>query len=918
MLIPTDEIVWFDQSLRSSGRNVRRVCLIPILQELVSDSATERSVEGNAAICNSTVACCLTRSAKGRDAASVGEEQNPLYSRLMTGRPIPELLAPAGSFEAVRAAIANGADAVYLGAQRFNARDEGAQLTLDELAGACQLAHSRGRRIYLTLNVLVKPAELHEALEFLGEAVDRGIDAVIVQDLGLVALIRRLYPDLEIHGSTQMTVHDTAGAAVVRDLGVQRIVLARENTLEDIKAIRNAVPDLGLETFIHGALCISYSGQCYMSGMISERSANRGSCAQSCRKDYVLRDVATGAELDRGYLISTKDLAAHEHLPAIADVGIGCLKIEGRKKKPEYVATVTKAYRTFLDRLERGDARLPSETELEPLVQIYSRGFTGGMYGGRAGRDYVTRTQPDNRGLSIGNVVGYARGELLLTARVPIEVGDGLAFEAPEAVGGPTVGFLVTAVRAVRGPSGATHAIKTRTPVATGWHVVRTSHARLLTAARESFAALPPSVRARKRRLDVRVFGSIGAHLKMLATADGETVEVRSEAQLVPAAKRALDRPTLREQLGRLGETPFALGGVEDAGLDADLFLPVSELNHLRQRAVDELLLRADWATKARLAERNARIDEEIRALPSAAVSLTSSFGDSSRAFELTAQVFRVEDAEAAAGAGATEIVFDPFLRHPAPPRARVRALAERLSERGITLRLRTPTIVRPEERPAVAKWLDLGLPVLTGHLGLLAELARDGRDVVGDYALNVMNQHTAAELFRLGAKRLVLSVELTSEEMRQVVAPWSGEGFDIFLYGRPEGMTLEHCVLSAAFDRVTTTCRDLCVQKHANVTLTDPAGYDFAVATDAACRNRLLHSRPVDGSEFLPRLWAAGIRGYQVVFNVVGDDVSRIVAAYRARLDALASNSADHSAEAELRSVLGGAFTRGHFARAV
>jgi putative protease len=836
----------------------------------------------------------------------------------MTRRPIPELLAPAGSLDAVRAAIANGADAVYLGAQRFNARDEGAQLTLDELADACQLAHSRGRRIYLTLNVLVKPAELSEALEFLGEAVDRGIDAVIVQDLGLVALIRRLYPNLEVHGSTQMTVHDAAGAAVLRDLGVQRIVLARENTLEDIRAIRDAVPDLGLESFIHGALCISYSGQCYMSGLISERSANRGSCAQSCRKDYVLRDVSTGAELDRGYLISTKDLAAHEHLPAIADLGIGCLKIEGRKKKPEYVATVTKAYRTFLDRLAHGDTQPPSESELEPLVQIYSRGFTGGMYGGRVGRDYVTRNQPDNRGLPIGSVAGYAHGELLVAARAPIEPGDGLAFEAPEAVGGPTVGFLVTAVRAVRGPSGATHAIKTRTRVATGWHVVRTSHARLLSVARESFASLPPAVRARKRRLDLRVFGSIGAHLKVLATTDGETVEVRSESQLVPAEKRALDHTTLREQFGRLGETPFVLGAVEDAGLDADLFLPVSELNHLRQRAVDELLVRADWASESRLAERRDRIDEQIRNLQPATTSRTRAVGEHARKFELTAQVYRVEDAEAAANAGATEIVFDPFLRHPAPPRARMRALGERLSERGVRLRLRTPTIVRPEERPALTKWLDLGLPILTGHLGLLAELARDGRDVVGDYALNVMNQHSAAELFRLGAKRLVLSVELTTEEMRHVVAPWTGTGFDVFLYGRPEGMTIEHCVLSAAFDRVATTCRDLCVQKHTNVTLTDPAGYDFAVATDAACRNRLLHSRPVEGSEFLPRLWAAGIRGYQLVFNVAGDDVARIVAAYRSRLDGLAGAAATDADEAEIRSVLGGAFTRGHFARAV
>src|SRR5262245_36941411 len=314
---------------------------------------------------------------------------------------IPELLAPAGSLDAVRAAVANGADAVYLGAARFNARDEGAQLTLDELGEACRIAHERQRRIYLTLNVLIKPAELIDALTFLGETVDLGIDAVIVQDVGLVRLIQKVYPDLEIHGSTQMTVHDASGAAVLRELGVERVVLARENTLDDIRAIREVVPSLGLESFVHGALCISYSGQCYMSGMISERSANRGSCAQSCRKDYTLRDDDSGLELDRGYLISAKDLAAYEHLPAISDVGIRCLKIEGRKKRPEYVATVTRTYRTLLERLRAGEPTTLSGAELEPLVEIYSRGYTSGMYGGRAGRDYVTRSQPDNRGTAI-------------------------------------------------------------------------------------------------------------------------------------------------------------------------------------------------------------------------------------------------------------------------------------------------------------------------------------------------------------------------------------------------------------------------------------------------------------------------------------------------------------------------------------
>src|SRR5512138_3037161 len=361
-------------------------------------------------------------------------------STLMADRHIPELLAPAGSLDAVRAAVANGADAVYLGTSRFNARDEGAQLTLDELEEACRIAHARQRRIYLTLNILTKPAELADALMLLGDAVDRGIDAVIVQDMGLIRLTRRIYPQLEIHGSTQMTVHDAAGAAVVAELGVSRVVLARENTLDDIRAIRASVPTLGLESFVHGALCISYSGQCLMSGMISERSANRGSCAQSCRKDYVLADAATGDELDRGYLISAKDLAATDHLAEIAEAGIACLKVEGRKKKPEYVATVTSGYRGFLDRLASGDRTPPSPTEIEPLVQIYSRGFTGGMYGGRAGRDYVTRTQPDNRGEVLGSVVSADRGTITIEVSQPVLVGDGLGFEDPSVVGGPTKG----------------------------------------------------------------------------------------------------------------------------------------------------------------------------------------------------------------------------------------------------------------------------------------------------------------------------------------------------------------------------------------------------------------------------------------------------------------------------------------------
>jgi putative protease len=832
----------------------------------------------------------------------------------MTTAHVPELLAPAGSLDAVRAALANGADAVYLGAVRFNARDDGAQLTLDELGEACRLARGRARRVYLTLNVLVKPAELADALELLGEAVERGIDAVIVQDIGLVRLIRRTFPTLEVHGSTQMTVHDASGALVAHRLGVARVVLARENTLDDIRSIKAAVPGLGLEAFVHGALCISYSGQCYMSGMISERSANRGSCAQSCRKDYVLADRASGEELDRGYLISARDLGAYDQLAELAAAGVECLKVEGRKKRPEYVATVSRTYRTALDRLSRGEPATLTASEVEPLVQIYSRGFTPGMLTGRVGREYVTRDQPDNRGVRLGVVTAARPGELTVEVTQPIEVGDGLGFEPPDAVGGPTVGFTVTRVRR-DGREGASRGLVRQTLsapelVPVGWRVVRTAHGALVAKARESYAALAPRTSERKARLDVRAFGSPGAHLRALFVADGETVMVRSETQLVPAAKRALSDAVLRDQFGRLGDTPYALAAVDTAGLAQGLFLPISDLNHMRQTAIAELLGLRRLRDEGAHTGRRARIDSAIGNLDVPPVV------PNVRRFILAAEVFTVDDARAAAEAGATEICFDPFLRHPAPPVTRVRALADELDRRGVTLRLRTPTIVRSGERRFVQKWLDTGLPVLSGHLGIVAELGGAGRDVVADYAVNCFNQHTATEILRLGARRVSLSVELTTEEMLAVAEPFPSRPFDVIVYGRPEGMTLEHCVLSAAFDREPTTCRDLCVRDHTNVEMTDPAGYAFPVATDSACRNRLLHSRPIDGSEYVPRLWSAGLRSFRAVFNVPADPVAQVVAALRQTLEALAEGRRPDTGG--VRSAIGPKFTRGHFARAV
>jgi putative protease len=608
---------------------------------------------------------------------------------------------------------------------------------------------------------------------------------------------------------------------------------------------------------------------------------------------------------------------------------VGCLKIEGRKKKPEFVATVTKGYREFLERVEQGTYAAPSFEEVQPLVQIFSRGFTGGMYGGREGRGYITRTQPDNRGLELGVVVGAERGSVIVEVRAPIAERDGLGFEPPAGGHLESVGFTAGPVRTLSQQDGIwRQAITARRSVPIGWTVVRNAQVALLESARESFA--PISVPSRRRvPISVRCFGAAGGALKALFTAGEDTVEVRSEAALAPAQSRSLDLKQLREQFGRLGETLFVLADVDLAGLAPGLFLPVSELNRMRQEGVALLAERRDWAREAELAERRATIASAVtsarsaRDLGSAPDHNTASAGAgnarphglSSAEPQLVVEVWRVADADAAANAGATEIVFDPFLRHPFPSVQSISALRARLSAQGVSFRLRLPTIVRPAERRKLDKWLAVGTPLLSGHLGLLAELAAAGRDVRADYAVNCFNPETAHELFALGASGITPSIELTSSEIADVVAPWGGVGFEVLVHGRPEGMTLEHCVLSAAFDRTPTHCRDLCTKSHTDTRLTDPAGYVFPVATDYACRNRLLHSRPIEASAFIPQLWRMGIRLFRLLFNVPTDKVGDVVQAYRAALDAVARGA---PIPRLVREVVGDEITRGHFARAV
>ena len=390
---------------------------------------------------------------------------------------IPELVAPAGGVEALRAAVECGADAVYLGGVQFGARHFASNFTLRELKRAARYTHSRDARLFITVNTLVKDSEITGLIEYLDFLRSIEVDAVVVQDLGVLRLIRERFPDLRVHASTQMNVHNSEGVRFLAGHGVSRVVLGRELSLEQIKSIQNK-NDCELEVFVHGALCYSYSGACLFSSMISGRSANRGRCVQACRLKFTLEN--DGAEdVSAGHLLSLKDLCSAETLPELAGAGVAALKIEGRMKRPEYVAIVVRIYRRLLDRIREDNFYITWE-EQKDLLQIFNRSFTQGyLKGERSGM--VNPASCDNRGLEIGRVTRAFESGVEVKLSAALSAGDGIEIT----VGDRTVGRQIE-----KGAGrGAVLSVKIRgaTEVPIGSAVYRTNDALLIKRAKKSY-----------------------------------------------------------------------------------------------------------------------------------------------------------------------------------------------------------------------------------------------------------------------------------------------------------------------------------------------------------------------------------------------------------------------------------------------
>ncbi len=523
-------------------------------------------------------------------------------------RSLPELLAPAGDWDCARAAVENGADAIYFGLEKFNARMRADNFTAADLPRLMEFLHRRGVRGYVTLNTLVFENELADAEKYLRTMIAAGVDAVIVQDAGICRLIRQLSPDFPIHASTQMTITSAAGVEFARELGCCLVVLARECSIKEIEKIQGGDPSspttrhlsLPLEVFIHGALCIAYSGQCLTSEALGGRSANRGECAQACRMPYELVSDGKLVPLgNRKYLLSPQDLAGLEVLPELVHAGVASLKIEGRLKSPEYVANITRIYRNALDKLSEGRvprapnskkvglAELAPPNDLYEMEMAFSRGLHTGWFGGTNNQQLVHARFGKKRGVYLGEVARVLRDGVLIRLEGPLKPGDGVVFDAgkPEE---NEEGGRVYEIEARRGETllGFGHGDIDFSRVHVGDKLWKTSDPELDRRLRQSFEGEAPKF---QRPIEIEVHGVAGKPLTLIAHDEfGNVAKAESSMPLAKAEKQPLTTERLREQLGRLGGTPFKLGELKN-NLSGEVLLPVSELNRLRREVAAAL-----------------------------------------------------------------------------------------------------------------------------------------------------------------------------------------------------------------------------------------------------------------------------------------------------------------------------------------
>ena len=837
-------------------------------------------------------------------------------------RPQPELLAPAGGWDALRAAVAGGADAVYFGLSNFNARHRANNFTVEELPRVVEYLHRRNVLGYVTVNTLIFSDELAEAEALIAAIVAAGADAVIVQDLGLLRLIRRIAPELPVHGSTQMTLTEPRGIEFVRALGVERVILARELSLDDIRLITTRT-NMPLEVFVHGALCIAYSGQCLTSEALGGRSANRGQCAQACRLPYeLIVDGETRELADKAYLLSPQDLAAYESIESLVALGVKCFKIEGRLKTPQYVAVTSQTYRAAIDAASAHEPLVLPRQQLLDLEQSFSRGFSPGFVEGVNHQQLVEGRFPKSRGVRLGTVVEMSRGLVLELAAehaaedpLPVKPGDGVVLDEghPEQdeQGGRV--FSVTPRPGRRVELGFERGHLDFGTIKLGAIVWKTDDPALRRRTEQLYArdGCP-----RPRRLDFELSGAIGGSVSLTAVdANGRRATADWPGPLARATNQPITLAAAREQLGRLGDTPFLLGEVK-LDLPADAMLPKSVLNALRRQVVAELF---DGSVHARIHcdAAEAELRGEIASPPSDrpdeqrpanapspltgegrgegdGVSLGATtphpqpLSHKGRGEQRGSATERGENGDGASNASnlyvlvRTQEQLEAMLRwEPAEPLSRpalvycdfedVRRYNDAVAlahDAGRPIGLATLRVLKPGEEGLLARVAQSGADaVLIRNLaGLVYVQERSPQtELIGDFSLNVANELAAELFFRENMARLVPSYDLNWEQLQAMLGRSNPARFEVVVHQHMPMFHMEHCVFAALLSegKDWRDCGRPC-DRH-EVGLRDRTGEIFPLTADTGCRNTVFNSTPQSAAEFIPRMQAAGLRHFRL-----------------------------------------------------
>ncbi len=799
----------------------------------------------------------------------------------------PELLSPAGDRTCLIAAVENGADAVYFGLRGHNARARAANFDPAELPGVMDLLHRRGVKGYVALNTLAFPRELDGLEEMIRVAAGSGVDAVIVQDVGLARLIRAVTPDLEIHASTQMSVTGVEGVRLAKELGCSRVILARELSLREVARIARG-SELPVEVFVHGALCVAYSGQCLTSEALGGRSANRGECAQACRLPYEI--VCDGEARDLGdvkYLLSPQDLAAHDLVPELVELGVASLKIEGRLKTPEYVANITRHYRAAIDAAVGGRPTPLDPRDIREMELSFSRGFSHGFLDGNNHKVLVRGDHAKKRGVFLGEVAAVVGPRIRLDLAAPVKPGDGLVIDGDEEAGLPEQGGRVYEVARAhpRRPGTGTpepgglsagpaelgfgrRDLDVRR-VRPGQRVWKTDDPELTRRLRRSFEGPP----RRLVGLALRVRAVVGEPLRLSArAASGAEAEAVSDSPLAPADNQPATAETLRSQFDRLGGTIYELSGFE-AEVVGGPMVPRSVLNALRRELV-EALDAAPLAPARSIAGGSVLAAlRPPRTIPGATVGPPA----------LSVLCRTVGQIEAAVASGIATIYaeFQDI-------RGYKDAVAAARSVAGTTIFLATPRIQKPGEanifRHLTRQRAD-GL--LVRNAGGLLHCAGDGVPFVADFSMNAANELSVAYFKARGALRVAASYDLSSDQLDDLLRAVPPDWLEVVIHQQIPMFHMEHCVfcafLSPGTDR--TNCGRPC-DVH-DVKLRDRVGMEHPLKADVGCRNTLYNAVPQTAAEYLPRLVARGARHLRIEFlDDPPEQVARTIGLYA---DALA-----------------------------